>query len=113
MNKLTLAVLASVSLMAGCVSNSSQMSSHSGTAYSEDAAGPDKTYVVDSYGAPVKSGDHCVVAADNSGTYFEACDGSKMAAAQHIQAKPTYKPAPVPKPRVITRVIVDCAKCPH
>ena len=116
MNKLTLAVLASISLLTGCVSNGSQMSAYSDTTYIEAPTGPDKTYVVDSYGAPVHGGSDCVVAADNSGTYFEECDSSKMGAMQHAQTKgveQAYKPAPAPKPRVITKVIVDCAKCKY
>lgn len=111
MNKLSFAILASVALLAGCVSSQSHMNySHVDTAH---AGAPEKTYVVDSAGAPVRSGDHCVVADGNSGTYLEECDSTKMAAMQHSQPKKMYQPAPAPKPRIITRVIVDCTKCPR
>ncbi len=115
MNKLTFAVLASISLLAGCVSSGSQHANYSDMSH-DSGTGHEKTYVVDSYGTPVRSGEHCVVSDSNSGTYFEECDSSKMAKMQHGQmekAHETYEPAPVPTPRVITKVIIDCAKCSY
>lgn len=66
-------------------------------------------YVADSNGKPVMVGDQCVVAGGN-GTHFDECGGGMADAADASMAK--QAPAPAPKPRVITKVIVDCAKCP-
>lgn len=95
MNKMALAVFASISLLSACTSQSMQGSSQK----------YDKTYVVDSSGGPVKNGDSCIVAAGNNGQYFSECDGGTSA------QETTETKMAQPEPKVITKVIVDCSKC--
>ncbi len=67
-----------------------------------EKAATDNTYVADGSGEnPVMIGDNCVIAAANNGTAFEQCGSG--AKAMMTEA--------APKPKVITKVIVDCSKC--
>lgn len=75
-------------------------------------AAPGTKYVADGSGKnPVMIGSNCVVAGGN-GSHFDQCGGGAMMDDDKKMAGDKMKDTmAAPKPKIITKVIVDCSKC--